>query len=54
MKATGPDDLVFQSVAKGAPMRDNNILVPAYQARGSKLGIGLVNWRCCGRRTPLG
>ena len=27
VKAAGPEDLVFQSVVKGAPMRDNNILV---------------------------
>jgi integrase len=27
VKGSGPDDLVFQSVMKGSPMRDNNILV---------------------------
>ena len=27
VKSRGPDDLVFQSVRTGAPMRDNNILV---------------------------
>jgi hypothetical protein len=27
VKSHGPEDLVFQSVAKGAPMRDNSILV---------------------------
>src|SRR6266498_4091009 len=27
VRSCGPDDLVFQSVHKGAPMRDNNILV---------------------------
>ncbi len=27
VKSCGPDDLVFQSVKDGAPMRDNNILV---------------------------
>jgi len=26
VKADGPEDLVFQSINKGAPMRDNNIL----------------------------
>ena len=26
MKSAGPEDLVFQSVATSAPMRDNNIL----------------------------
>ena len=27
VKATGPDDIVFASVANGVPMRDNNVLI---------------------------
>jgi integrase len=41
VKADGPDDLVFQSPVKGAPMRDNNILKPAAR----KLGLDSVNWQ---------
>jgi integrase len=45
VKSDGPDDLVFQSVAKGAPMRDNNILVRHMKPAARKLGIGWVNWQ---------
>jgi integrase len=46
VKSDGPDDLVFQSVQSGCPMRDNNILArhtgSAYQAgwkeTGNRLG----------------
>jgi integrase len=31
VKATGPDDIVFASVAKGVPMRDNNVLLANQQ-----------------------
>lgn len=44
VKRSDPDDLVFQSVQKGEPMRDNNILVRHLKPAGSKLGIGWVNW----------
>jgi len=44
VKSSGPDDLVFQSVAKGVPMRDNNILVRHIKPAGHSLGIGWVNW----------
>jgi integrase len=44
VKACGPDDLVFQSVQKGAPMRDNNILVRHIKPPARKLGLGFVNW----------
>ncbi len=44
VKSAGPDDLVFQSVVKGAPMRDNNILVRHIKPAGQKLKIGWVNW----------
>jgi len=41
-----PDDLVFQSVQDGKPMRDNNILTRFIKPAGRKLGLGFVNWRC--------
>ncbi|HXW57072.1 MAG TPA: tyrosine-type recombinase/integrase [Candidatus Cybelea sp.] len=46
VKSSGPDDLVFQSVTKGGPMRDNNILVRFIKPAARSLGIGWVNWRC--------
>jgi integrase len=45
VKADGPDDLVFQSVAKGAPMRDNNILVRHIKPAARTLGLPWVNWQ---------
>jgi len=45
VKSDGPEDLVFQSVRKGAPMRDNNILSRHIKPAGRKLGFGFVNWR---------
>jgi integrase len=44
VESSGPDDLVFQSVRDGEPMRDNNILVRHLKPAGVKLGIGWVNW----------
>jgi integrase len=44
VKSHGPDDLVFQSVRTGQPMRDNNILVRHIKPAARKLGIGWVNW----------
>jgi ATP-dependent helicase/nuclease subunit A len=46
VRSDGPDDLVFQSLIKGGPMRDNNILVRHIKPAGAKLGLGFVNWRC--------
>jgi ATP-dependent helicase/nuclease subunit A len=46
VKSDGPDDLVFQSVRAGLPMRDNNILTRFIKPAGRKLGLGFVNWRC--------
>jgi integrase len=46
VKSSGPDDLVFQSVMKGAPMRDNTILSRHLKPAGRKLGLPFVNWRC--------
>jgi integrase len=45
VKSGGGNDLVFQSVAKGAPMRDNNILVRHIKPAARELGIGWVNWQ---------
>ena len=45
VKFDGPDDLVFQSVAKGAPMRDNNILTRHIKPAARKLGLAFVNWQ---------
>jgi len=45
VKASGPDDLVFQSVAKGAPMRDNNILVRHIKPAAVKIGMPWINWQ---------
>jgi len=52
VKSAYPEDLVFQSVWKGVPMRDNNILVRFIKPAARKLGIGFVNWRCL--RTSYG
>lgn len=46
VKACGPDDLVFQSVRTGVPMRDNNILTRHIKPVARKLGLEFVNWRC--------
>jgi integrase len=40
-----PEDLVFQSVLKGAPMRDNNILARHIKPAARKLNIGWANWQ---------
>jgi integrase len=45
VKATGPDDIVFASVLKGVPMRDNNILVRFIKPAARKIGMGWVNWQ---------
>jgi integrase len=46
VKSDNPEDLVFQSVSKGAPMRDNNILTRHIKPAARKMGVGFVNWRC--------
>jgi len=46
VKADGPNDLIFQSVRDGKPIRDNNILVRFIKPAGRKLGLDWVNWRC--------
>ena len=45
VKRTRPDDLVFQSVRDGKPLRDNNILCRFLKPAGRKLGFGFINWR---------
>lgn len=45
VKSCGPDDLVFQSVRTGAPMRDNNILVRHIKPAARMLGLPFVNWQ---------
>jgi integrase len=45
VKSDGPEDLVFQSVRTGAPLRDNNVLTRFIKPAGRKLGFGFVNWR---------
>ncbi len=37
---------MFQSVKKGAPMRDNKILSRHIKPAARKMGLGFVNWRC--------
>jgi integrase len=44
VKASGPDDLVFQSVKDGKPMNDGNILKRYVRPRAQALGLK-VNWR---------
>lgn len=46
VKSDGPNDLVFQSVKDGRPMRDNNILVDHLKPAARELGMPWVNWRC--------
>jgi integrase len=46
VKSSKPDDLVFQSIIKGRPMRDNNILSRFIKPAARTLGIAWVNWRC--------
>jgi integrase len=46
VKSDGPNDLVFQSVRDGKPLRDNNILCRFIKPAGRKIGLDWVNWRC--------
>ena len=45
VKSDSPDDLVFQSIKTGRPMRDNNILVRHIKPAARKIGIPWVNWQ---------
>jgi integrase len=44
VKSCAPDDLVFQSVKDGKPMRDGNVLRRFIKPAARKLGLGFVNW----------
>jgi len=44
VKSCGPNDLVFQSVKEGKPMRDGNILSRFIKPAARKLGLDFVNW----------
>jgi ATP-dependent helicase/nuclease subunit A len=46
VKSDRQEDLVFQSVKTGAPMRDNNILSRHIKPAARKLGLPWINWRC--------
>lgn len=44
VKSCAPNDLVFQSVKDGRPMRDNNILTRHIKPAARKLNVEWVNW----------
>lgn len=44
IKFDGRDDLVFQSVVKGVPMRDNNVLIRHLKPAGKAVGLPWINW----------
>jgi integrase len=46
VKSCGPEDLVFQSVKDGKPIRDNNILSRFIKPAARSMGLPWVNWRC--------
>lgn len=46
VKSAEPDDLVFQSLYGGHPMKDQNILKRHIKPVARKLGLAFVNWRC--------
>jgi integrase len=45
VKRDAPEDLVFQSVVRGRPMRDNNVLRRHIKPAARQLGIGWLNWQ---------
>ncbi len=45
VRSSGSDDLVFQGLRLGKPMRDNNILSRHIKPAAQKLGLGFVNWQ---------
>ena len=44
-RADAPSDLVFQSLIKGRPMSDHNVLSRHIKPAARTLGIGWVNWQ---------
>jgi integrase len=45
VKSSGPEDLVFQAVSNGAPIRKDNILTRHIKPAARALGIEFVNWQ---------
>ncbi len=45
VKSERPEDLVFQSVRDGKPIRDNNILTRFIKPAARTMGLPWVNWR---------
>src|SRR5690242_5141441 len=45
VKSDGRDDLVFQGVQSGGPLRDNNILVRFIKPAARSMELPWVNWR---------
>jgi len=45
VKSDAPNDLVFQSVQRGLPIRDNNILTRFIKPAARAMGLPWVNWR---------
>ena len=45
VRSDNPGDLVFQSVRKGGPMSDGNVLSRHLKPAARKLGVGWVNWQ---------
>ena len=45
VKSAEPNDLVFQSVYKARPIRDNNILSRVIKPAARTIGLPWVNWR---------
>ena len=45
VRSSGPNDLVFQGLRFGRPMRDNNILSRHIKPAARKLGLDFVNWQ---------
>jgi integrase len=45
VRSDNPEDLVFQSLRKGSPMSDHNVLTRHMKPAGKKLGIEWVNWQ---------
>ena len=46
VKLDGPDNLVFQSVMRGKPMNDENVLKRHVKPAARALGLPFVTWRC--------
>ena len=46
VKSAQPEDLVFQSVRDGKPLRDNNILCRFIKPAAKGMSLPWVNWRC--------